>query len=180
MATSELIRGLGERLNGARGVSDDTSADPADAPDPDPADLLPPDPKPGRKARSAGRVRPSAPKATVAQKRTVADALTMMITMPAGIVSLRDPVCGNAVLDQADAIVDRLVPIVCRNPAMLTWFTEGAAYMDWIALMGALAPVFKTVWSHHVTRSLEHEEGTGGQLDQADFNAYTAPVFAAA
>jgi hypothetical protein len=179
MATSELIRGLGERLNGARGVSEDTAADQG-APPEDPGDLLPPDPKPGRKARSAGRVRPSAPKATVTQKRTVADALTMMITMPAGIVSLRDPVCGNAVLDQAEAIVDRLVPIVCRNPAMLAWFTEGAAYMDWIALTGALAPVVKTIWSHHVTKSLEHEEGTGGEHDQVDFNAYTAPVFAAA
>jgi hypothetical protein len=178
MATSELIRGLGERLAGASAAPADAPPEHAEAPEPD-ADLLPPDPKPGRKARGAGRAPRAAAKATIAQKRTVADALTMMITMPAGIVSLRDPVCGNAVLDQAEAVVDRLVPIVCRNPAMLGWFTEGAAYMDWIALMGALAPIAKTVWSHHVTRSLGHEEGPGEHAP-ADFGAYPAPVFSAA
>jgi len=177
MATSELIRGLGERLAGASSAPADSPADHLE-PESD-ADLLPPDPKPGRKARGAPRSRPSVAKATVAQKRAVADALTMMITMPAGIVSLRDPVCGNAVLDQADAVVDRLVPIVCRNPALLSWFTEGAAYMDWIALMGALAPIAKTIWSHHVTRSLGHEQEDHGEHSD-DFSGYPAPVFSAA
>lgn len=137
-------------------------------------DTLPPDPPAAR--RTAKTPRKAAAKPTRAVQNQVADALTMMITLPAGILAFRDPVCGTAVLDQADEVVAKLVPIVCRNPAMLRWFTEGAGYMDFFALATALFPIARTVWAHHVTHSIgldEEEEG------EQDFNRYTAPGFSA-
>ena len=135
-------------------------------------DLLPPDPPAAR--RTAKAPRKTAPKPTRAVQNQVADALTMMITLPAGVLALRDPVCGSAILDQADEVVAKLVPIVCRNPAMLRWFTEGAGYMDFFALATAVFPIAKTIWSHHVTHTIGmDEEEDGGE----DFNRYVAPGF---
>lgn len=142
---------------------------------PEAEDLLPPDPPAAR--RSGKQVRKTPPKPTKAVQTQVADALTMMITLPAGILAFRDPLCAGAVLDHADNVVAKLVPIVCRNPAMLRWFTEGAGYMDWFALATAIAPIAKTIWSHHVSHSigLEMDE----EDDGADFGRYAAPPFSA-
>ena len=135
-------------------------------------DLLQPDPPPAR--RTAKAPRKAAPRPTKAVQSQVADALTMMITLPAGIMAFRDPFCSAAVLENADNIVAKLVPIVCRNPAMLRWFTEGAGYMDFFALATAVAPVARTIWAHHVTHSIGEEETDG---DTEDYSHYTAPGF---
>ena len=135
-------------------------------------DILPPDPPAAR--RTAKTPRKPAAKPTKAVQSQVADALTMMITLPAGVLAFRDPICGGAVLDQADEVVAKLVPIVCRNPAMLRWFTEGAGYMDFFALATAVFPIARTIWSHHVT----HTIGMGEEEDgDQDFNRYVAPGF---
>jgi hypothetical protein len=138
----------------------------------DEGDLLTPDPPPAR--RTAKQPRKQAPKPTKAVQSQVADALTMMITLPAGIMAFRDPFCAGAVLENADNIVAKLVPIVCRNPAMLRWFTEGAGYMDFFALATAIAPVARTLWAHHVSHSVGQEEDEDGA---EDFNQYVTPRF---
>lgn len=135
-------------------------------------DLLPPDPPPARKTSAKSAPKPP-PKPTVAIKRQVADSLTMMITVPAGIMLFRDPVCAGAVLEHVDNIVDKLVPLVTRSPAMLRWFTEGAGYMDWLALATALAPVARTIWNHH-TGEQEEDRATAAA---DDYSRYAAPAF---
>lgn len=134
------------------------------------------DPKPARRAGKPGRATSAAAKATAAQKRAVADALEMMITLPAGAVAFKDPVCGPALLEHCDNIVKKLTPIVCRNPAMVAWFTSGAGYLDWLGLATALWPVASTVWGHHVTRSHDQEEDYGHSGGEPDFSHYTAPT----
>lgn len=140
---------------------------------PDLTDLLEPDPKPVRIKTQAAPVRPrKAP--TKAVQQEVADALTMLITLPAGMLSLRDPICGGAILENVEPVVARLVPIICRNPAMLGWFTGGSGYLDFMALAAALAPIASTVWSHHVTKSIGHDHD---EYEQSDFSNYAAPTF---
>lgn len=136
-------------------------------------DVLPPDPPAARRTSKPARKAP--PKPTKAVQTQVADALTMMITLPAGIMAFRDPICSDAVLEHADNIVAKLVPIVCRNPAMLRWFTEGAGYMDFFALATAVAPVARTIWAHHVAHSIEGEDQEDG--GEQDYNRYVAPGF---
>ena len=168
MAFESLITKLKENV---REVSED---DIPDVPDDISAldDVLPPDPPAARRTAKASR-KPAA-KPTRAVQNQVADALTMMITRPAGVLAFRDPICGSAILDQADEVVAKLVPIVCRNPAMLRWFTEGAGYMDFMALAAAVFPIARTIWAHHVTHSIGMEED---QDDGEDFNRYVAPGF---
>ncbi|SRR5581483_5578026 len=172
---------IGDLLRGAQS---------APAPDDDPEhadqapdtidDALTEDPKPTRRrARStSSRVSQPANRVTAAQRKAVHDALEMMIVLPAGIAELRDPYCGAALSAQADAIVDRLTPIVCRNATMLAWFTESAGYLDWLGLATAIWPVVTTVWAHHVTHSIGREgdeHGDGAAVD--DFSQYAAPAF---
>lgn len=159
------------KLKGNVREVDETLDVPDDLSGLDESDLLPPDPPAAR--RTAKTPRKAAAKPTKAVQNQVADALTMMITLPAGVLAFRDPICGGAVLGQADEVVAKLVPIVCRNPAMLRWFTEGAGYMDFFALATALFPIARTVWAHHVTRSIGMEEDEGAE----DFNQYVAPGF---
>lgn len=140
---------------------------------PDLTDLLEPDPKPVRERSAPTPPKRPAKAPTKAVQTEVADALTMMITLPAGMLSLKDPICGTAILNQVDDVVKRLVPIICRNPAMLKWFTGSSGYMDFIALATALAPIAKTIWSHHVTKSIGHED----DYEEMDFSNYSAPVF---
>lgn len=133
------------------------------------------DPKPSRRSSGKRSGSSAGAKATAAQKRAVADALEMMITLPAGMVAMRDPVCGGAALEHCDNIVKKLTPIVCRNPAMVEWFTTGAGYLDWFGLASALGPLVMTVWSHHVTRPQEQEGTHAHPAGEPDFSHYTAP-----
>lgn len=149
-----------------------------------------PDPRPARRAEPRARKMPAAPKASAAVRREVADGITMMLSMPAGLWSFHDPVCGGAVLDHAENIAAKLTPIVCRNPVLLAWFTDTGHFMDWFALFTALAPVARTVWDHHVTgpRELRGGDQDAGRtaddgpaaVGAAYESLFAAPSFSAA
>jgi hypothetical protein len=153
-------------------VPDDLSAL-DDDPDAEPDDALPADPAPRR--RRAGARPAVAGKATAADRRKVKDALTLMFRVVAGGVAMRDPVCGGAAVEACDATVAAVVPIICRNPGMLAWFTaSNAPFMDILALLVALQPVVTTVWAHHVTHTIGpgHPAAAGGE--PVDLSAYTS------
>lgn len=174
MAIGDLLRGAQSAPAGDEHEHAESTPDVVD-------DVLTEDPKPARRARARStspRASQPATRVTVAQRKAVHDALEMMIVLPAGIAELRDPYCGAALSSQADAIVERLTPIVCRNAGMLAWFTESAGYLDWLGLATAIWPVITTVWAHHVTHSIGAEgdgHGDGAAVD--DFSQYSAPAF---
>jgi hypothetical protein len=175
LAISDLL----EKLSGASD-SDAPDLEPDDTGDPapgevlEPDDLLDPDPAPVKRTRkrSAGS---SAPRVTAGQKKTVTEAWEAMIMLPAGLAAIRDPVCGGAALDQAKTLAEALTKVTCRNPAMLAWFlSDGAPYMDWIAVFMAARPIATTIWAHHVSHAIGGKEDEGAP----DFStAYPAPVF---
>lgn len=143
-------------------------------PDPQPSRLLE---KPTSKKTPRAKKTPAAPvKVTAAKKREIKDFLVLMITMPAATVSMKDPHCGGAFVDNAEAIADALVPLICRNPAMLAWFTSGTGMFDYFVLLQALQPVATTIWQHHVTKSIDHNHNHGeDQYD--DISQFRAPTF---
>lgn len=168
------------------GKTDDDQQDGPDTPDtPElPAEdgpELPADPPPSRRTRkgrrTAARTLGARASATKAEKDQVRDALTMLYTLPAWGLTMKDPHCGGALMAQRDDIIKSLVPIVCRNPGMLAFFTAAnAPWMDYLALMQALLPVGQAVWAHHVTHTAGpaagDDEAAGGGL--VDLSRYTA------
>lgn len=132
-------------------------------------DLLKPDPKPVRK--KAVRVRSVPSKTTAAQKRQIKDNLIMILAPTTGLAAMKDPHCGAMAFKQHEAIADAMVPIICRNPAMLRWFTgNNSALLDYLALASALWPVASTVYQHHIKKSVGEHDGGGG----IDLSAYSA------
>lgn len=180
---SDLLSRVGAPDGEGADVPDDASTltgAAGDGQDPD-GDRLAPDPQPSRRSRK-GRSRAGRPaqgKASKAEQDQVRDALTVLYTPAAWGVRLKDPHCGAALLEQRDDIIKTLTPIVCRNPGMLAFFTAAnAPWMDYLALAQALAPVAKTIWSHHVTHTVGHDEDTAGGGVPVDLSSYSAPRFA--
>jgi hypothetical protein len=176
---------LSDLLGTGKTAEDDPQQDGPDAPTPDTsgddAPELPADPPPSRRSRKGRRTAARATNvrttATKADRDQVRDALTMLYTLPAWGLTMKDPHCGGVLMQQRDDIIKSLVPIVCRNPGMLAFFTAAnAPWMDYLALMQALLPVGQAVWGHHVTRTVgpaaPDEQAAGGGL--VDLTAYTA------
>lgn len=171
---------LAERLGLSRPGPDPGDDDLVDVPD-DASELLgdgrdddalPEDPKPARKK---GRLRmpEGTVKATAAEKRQVKDALGLLIKVPAGIWEMKDPHCGGALKDQADDIIKSALPMICRHPGALRFFTSAnAPWLDILGLMMAFAPVASTVYGHHVKHTIGEEGGP-----DVDLSAYAAPTF---
>lgn len=169
--------GIHDLLDRAR-ATDDPAADavtvPDDASELVPDDVLPPDPKPGKRTARSRAPRPtSTAKATGAQKKQVEDSIQLLLTLVGGGISMRDRVCGPAITGQAEAVAKAATPIICRNPAMLAWFTGGAGFMDIIGLLMAFQPIVGTAWSHHVTKSTTHD---GHEEVPVDYSAFAAPT----
>lgn len=177
MAIAELLDRLkaieSEEFDGIENDADNESVDSGDFASDEPE--LEQDPKPGK--IRGGKFKAPKPivktKATAADKRAVADTLTMLIKLGGGAFAMRDPVCGGAIVDGADAVVNSLVPIVLRNPAMLAWFTGGSGVMDVIGILLAFQPIIGTIWGHHVSHSIGDDEGKGTPVD---YSAFTAPT----
>lgn len=174
MAITDLI----DRLSGSTGTDDGNQPDGPEFTAPD--DLsgldegldLTPDPKPARR-RTRTAIPSAAGRATAAQKKAVRDAWLMLLTPTTGLWSMRDPHCGGAAFAQREAIADAMVPIICRNPAWLRFFTSGdAAWLHYVALATALQPVGAAVFAHHVRHSVGGGDGAGGEA--VDYSAYTA------
>lgn len=186
MALADLLKsGSVDGDDSSAHVPDDASELTGGAPDPGaPADELPPDPAPSRRSKQGRRrmraTTTASKKATASEKQQVRDALTMLYTFPALGVRMRDPHCGGALLEQQDPVIDALVPIVCRNPAMLTFFTaSNTPWLEYLALIKALLPIGQMVWGHHVTHTVGGETdgvGPAGGVP-VDLSAYAAPAF---
>jgi len=84
--------------------------------------------------------------------------LAMMFAMVAMLWETKDPVCAPALADSAPAISAKLVPIICKSPEMVRWFTKGGNYTAWLDLMTVLVPFGKVLVSHHVTHTITDEK----------------------
>lgn len=151
-------------------IQDDT---PANEPAENPLDVLEPDPKPAKRNTKSRPAASSAHKATAAERRQIKDALTLIQLTLGGGLQFRDPHCGGAILENAENIAEKAVPIIARNPRWVEWFCGSAGWLDVFGLLMALRPVVGTFWSHHVTGSL------GGESeDAADYSGFEAPDLA--
>jgi hypothetical protein len=176
---SALLRG--ERPLVANGAADPGDAVPDDLSGLD--DLLEPDPAPRRAADgpaqgAAAKLKriggAPAAKITPKQKKEITDALELIQLIVGGAVQIRDRHCGTAIVDNAENASAKALPIICRNPAWVAWFTGSAGWLDVLGLIIALKPVMSTWWGHHVTHTIG--DGKGEDDDADDLSAFTAPA----
>lgn len=106
-------------------------------------------------AAETGRVGPAV---LTGQQRADLEAVLELLALPVLVpLSVRDPHCGGALVDNWDNIREKSVPVICKSPRLVDWLTRGGGMLDYLALAAALRPVGVAVWEHHIVRSV----GTG-------------------
>jgi hypothetical protein len=103
--------------------------------------------------------------------------LMMMFGFMSVGISAKDPVCGGALSDNIDKIVPKMVPIICKSPELVKWFTKGSGYMVWFDLAMVCWPVIQVAIAHHLTHSIGQpsQNGHGPNPTQTvSFDQYTA------
>ncbi len=154
-------------------------ADPDQAALSDPVMKLDADPVPRRRAasstgRAAGRPR-TKPGARDAGGRVLSHAaqvdkvradLTEVLVLGASGIALKDS-CAERLFEEVpryghlsrlEAIIERAVNIVARNPKVLSAAASGGVLVEVAALVGLVAPVLMTVWQHHGPGGVGHDD----------------------
>lgn len=155
--------------------------------DPDAAALglenLPADPAPSapkRRGRPPGSGNKSAviparrSNGTIMSHAEMIDAVkgqVMMLVLPlATLWEVRDPECSAVLSDEVtakgdtrlEAIVDRLMVMVARQPSVLAFMAKNTLLLDLGMMSTLLAPIIKKVWRHH------GPNGTGHGIDEQE------------
>ena len=69
--------------------------------------------------------------------------------------SMRDPICGEATLENAENMGAKAVPIILKSPELTRWFLKGGGYMEWFDFLMACLPVAQIVAQHHLFHNIE-------------------------
>lgn len=88
-------------------------------------------------------------------RKDIEGKLAFMLTMTGNMVSIPDPVCGEALLKNTPQITKAVVPLLMQSPDVVKWFQKSSNIMLYINLLMALWPVITTVFSHHAFKSDE-------------------------
>jgi hypothetical protein len=130
--------------------------------DPEPAGQL----KPGDNAKPVIRT-------TKKVRDDIEGKVGMMIMMVSMLLQAKDPICGKALEDNGPNIAQKFVPIICKSPELVRWFTKGGNYTAWLDLVMALWPVCTVAFSHHVTHTVEQPKLNGqGRLHSVPNSTY--------
>ena len=80
-----------------------------------------------------------------------------MVGLPIlAMLQAADPYCGGALAQNYEPAVDAALPLICRSPRIVRYFSEDKAdWLLWGKLALALKPVGQAVIEHHVIRTVE-------------------------
>jgi hypothetical protein len=134
-----------------------------------------------RKQRGARKVpretKPNAPKITRAVVGDIEGKLAFWLSLTAEPWAVADPYCGGAYADQVPEIAKRAAPLICQSPALVAWFGKSSTFILWTELGMAVRPVATAVIKHHVTKTVQVNNGVVAEVrpeQQGDFSAYAS------
>lgn len=122
------------------------------------ADPTPDKDKPSRRQKAESKRGPGRPPNTSIRKQIV-DEVNAMILLIGVPVSMRDPHCGGALVQQANDIAEALADIAMKNDALRRILLSGGDAMMYFKLATALMPVGVTVYQHHFVKAESESEG---------------------
>jgi hypothetical protein len=137
-----------------------------------------PDPPPNRPAPGArDKVSKSkAPRVTAELKRSIRGKLALLTLAPLGLARHYDPVCGGALVEVKDDLLDWAVDGICDSPDLLKWFSAGKGYMRLVTLLTILEPVGITACQHHVTHTLHAPDAREEVTHHGGYDYPAAPA----
>lgn len=169
----ERLTRTGKDENPAENLTENT----AEIPDQIPSDWtegFTPDPVPAPRRGSD----PLAPKTygrvTATMQKKIAEQISMYIDLLAMPLAVRDPLCGGALSDQAEALGKAFAKILAKYPEAAHKMLAGGVLGDWLAVLMAAQPIATAVWSHHIAKTTG-QEGIDDGADLAELNEYIRP-----
>ncbi len=115
------------------------------------AEETPNDPEPADMAENSAFSIPI--KITASVRKDITGKLAFMFGMTGNLLQLMDPVCGAVMLENSGKMAQALMPIMCQSPAVVKWFRSSTNYMMYINFLMACAPVFGSIYSHHLVKN---------------------------
>lgn len=107
-------------------------------------------------------------------QKQVTEEISMYSELLATVWEMRDPVCGGAAVKAAPAASAAIARILSRYPQVMARLSATGQLADWIALLTALAPVGKAVWSHHIATAEEEVSNDDDTLGGGYADRYPA------
>lgn len=85
--------------------------------------------------------------------------------------AMKDPVCGTVALDITPNVAEKAVPLLCRNPKIVSYLTKGNNFKDVMDFIIAVLPLVQIAYAHH----LSHTVGVGpDEQPVQNYNDYVA------
>lgn len=125
-----------------------------------PDELVSPEPQPGQKRRG----RPPGRKSYGAVEKEFGDELEALMRMMALMLSMRDPVCGNALNQTCSNIAKDIARLAASSPKARKYLTQTMEFGRIVPLMLHIQPLIMTVYQHHVADRVHQDSD---QTDEA-------------
>lgn len=110
-------------------------------------------------------------------RKDIAGVLGLFVMMPADLLIMLDPYCGEVFMKCAPNMVKAMVPIICQSEAAVEFIVSKAGLILWGNLFMAAKPLISAVIAHHVTKKVavrRDEEGRPAGIEQSDYSRYSA------
>lgn len=88
-------------------------------------------------------------------KNDIAGKLGLFATIIGMPLEAMDNFCGPIFANNADNIINKMLPIICRSPGAVKFFQSASGgWLDWLALLQATWPVIKAAYMHHLAKTV--------------------------
>ena len=126
-------------------------------PDPDPSD--------------AGSRKSYSRRISAKIEKEIQETVEAYVGMLATMWSFNDPICGDVALSITPNIAEKAVPLLARNPKIVSYLTKGNSFKEIMDFMIAIAPLVKVAYAHHFSKTITMN---AEQEVVPNYNEYTA------
>lgn len=124
--------------------------------DPDPSDAAP---------------RTSSRRISARVQKEVQETIEAYLGMFAAGWELKDPLCGGVAAQIVPNVAAKSVPLLARNPKIISYLSKGNNFKDVMDFVIAIAPLVQVVYAHHMSHTIR----TGPEQEAVpNYGDYTA------
>lgn len=68
--------------------------------------------------------------------------------------AFKDPICGPVALDIVPNVAEKAVPLLARNPKIVSYLTKGNNFKEVMDFALAVLPLIQVVYAHHMSHTI--------------------------
>lgn len=125
--------------------------------DPDPSD--------------AGSRKSYARRVSARVEKEIQDTVEAYLGVLSTMWAMKDPICGEVALEITPNVAAKAVPLLAKNPKIVSYLTKGNSFKEIMDFALAVAPLVRVVYAHHLSRTISVGQD---QEPVQNYNEYTA------